>query len=51
MDRSRIIGPDEQEMYRLSRIWHGVCNFELFFSLDGGKMPGMTRYVDSYRTQ
>jgi hypothetical protein len=51
MDRSRIIGPDEQEMYRLSRIWHGVCNFELFFSLDGGKMPGMTRYVNSYRTQ
>jgi hypothetical protein len=29
MDRSRVIGPDEQELFRLSRLWHGVCNLEL----------------------
>lgn len=28
-DRSRSIGPDEQELYRLARVWHGVCNLEL----------------------
>lgn len=28
-DRSRSIGPDEQELYRLARAWHGVCNLEL----------------------
>lgn len=28
-DRSRSLGPDEQELYRLSRLWHGVCNLEL----------------------
>lgn len=50
MDRTRLIRPEEQKMYRLSRIWHGVCNFELFFSLDGGKMPGMTRYVNLPQT-
>jgi hypothetical protein len=44
-DRSRIMEPTEQELYRVSRLWHGVCNFELFFSLDGGKVPGMTRQV------
>jgi hypothetical protein len=43
MDRSRTISLEEQEWYRISRLWHGVCNLELFFSLDGGKLPGMTR--------
>jgi hypothetical protein len=28
-DRSRSVGPDEQELYRLSRLWHGICNLEL----------------------
>jgi hypothetical protein len=44
-DKSRTIEPAEQELYRVSRLWHGVCNFELFFSLDGGKVPDMTRQV------
>lgn len=43
MNRSRTISLEEQEWYRMSRLWHGVCNLELFFSLDGGKLPGMTR--------
>jgi hypothetical protein len=30
-DRSRSLGLDEQELYRFSRIWHGVCNFELLY--------------------
>jgi hypothetical protein len=29
MDRSRTMGQDEKELYRLSRMWHGVCNLEL----------------------
>jgi hypothetical protein len=49
VDRSRTITHEEQEWYRMSRLWHGVCNLELFFSLDGGKLPGMTRYVDGRR--
>lgn len=44
-NRSGSTGPDEQESYRLARVWHGVCNLELFFSLDGGKSPGMTRHL------
>lgn len=28
-DRSRSIGQDEQDLYRLARVWHGVCNLEL----------------------
>ncbi|KAF1833505.1 hypothetical protein BDW02DRAFT_589605 [Decorospora gaudefroyi] len=43
--RSRLITTDEQELYRLSRIWHGICNLELFFSLDGGKLPGLTLHT------
>ncbi|KAH7379428.1 hypothetical protein DE146DRAFT_794064 [Phaeosphaeria sp. MPI-PUGE-AT-0046c] len=43
--RSGSISSDEQELYRLARVWHGVCNLELFFSLDGGKSPGMTRHL------
>ncbi|KAH8719259.1 hypothetical protein GQ44DRAFT_623700 [Phaeosphaeriaceae sp. PMI808] len=42
---SRLVDSDEQELYRLSRLWHGICNLELFFSLDGGKMPSMTMHV------
>ncbi|KAH7065892.1 hypothetical protein BKA63DRAFT_558116 [Paraphoma chrysanthemicola] len=40
--RGRAIGADEKELYRLTRVWYGVCNLELFFSLDGGKLPRMT---------
>jgi hypothetical protein len=29
MDRSRSMGQDEKELYRLSRMWHGICNLEL----------------------
>jgi hypothetical protein len=43
IDRTRTISREEQDWYRMSRVWHGVCNLELFFSLDGGKLPGMTR--------
>lgn len=28
-NRSGSTGPDEQESYRLARVWHGVCNLEL----------------------
>jgi hypothetical protein len=28
-NRSRSMGLDEKELYRLSRMWHGVCNLEL----------------------
>ncbi|QRD03763.1 hypothetical protein JI435_163710 [Parastagonospora nodorum SN15] len=45
MNRSRTMSLEEQEWYRISRLWHGVCNLELFFSLDGGKLPGMTSYL------
>jgi hypothetical protein len=27
--RGRTIENDEREMYRLSRVWYGVCNLEL----------------------
>jgi hypothetical protein len=27
--RTRSVDADEQELYRLSRIWHGICNLEL----------------------
>ncbi|KAF2702978.1 hypothetical protein K504DRAFT_485987 [Pleomassaria siparia CBS 279.74] len=42
---SRQLGdnnPEEKELYRLVRVWYGVCNLDLFFSLDGGKLPGIT---------
>ncbi|KAF1925636.1 C6 zinc finger domain-containing protein [Didymella exigua CBS 183.55] len=32
-------GTEERELYRLQRVWHGICNLELFFSLDGGHLP------------
>jgi len=62
-NRSNPSGVEERELYRLSRLWHGVCNLELLygyahslmlvavaddccsFSLDGGKMPGMTLHI------
>ncbi|KAF2819259.1 C6 zinc finger domain-containing protein [Ophiobolus disseminans] len=43
--QSGLVDGDEQELYRLSRLWYGVCNIELFFSLDGGKLPGMALHV------
>ncbi|CAO2651706.1 Nn.00g042760.m01.CDS01 [Neocucurbitaria sp. VM-36] len=45
--RSRIVDDQEQELYRLTRIWHGICNLELFFSLDGGKLPGLAFQTSS----
>ncbi|KAF7677633.1 c6 zinc finger domain-containing protein [Alternaria burnsii] len=45
--RPRVITTDEQNLYRLSRVWHGICNLELFFSLDGGKLPGLTLQMSS----
>lgn len=27
--RPRVITTDEQNLYRLSRAWHGICNLEL----------------------
>lgn len=28
-NRSRPVDSEEQELYRLSRVWHGICNLEL----------------------
>jgi hypothetical protein len=28
-DRLGGISPEEKELYRLCRIWHGICNLEL----------------------
>ncbi|KAF1976265.1 hypothetical protein BU23DRAFT_578644 [Bimuria novae-zelandiae CBS 107.79] len=39
--REGPVSKEEKQLYRLVRIWYGVCNLELFFSLDGGKMPAM----------
>ncbi|KAJ4985515.1 hypothetical protein SVAN01_08986 [Stagonosporopsis vannaccii] len=33
---------EQSELYRLQRVWHGICNLELFFSLDGGHVPVVT---------
>lgn len=33
---------EERELYRLQRVWHGICNLDLFFSLDGGHTPSVT---------
>lgn len=30
-DRTRVISAEEQTLYRLSRIWLGICNFELLY--------------------
>ncbi|KAH6625555.1 hypothetical protein C7974DRAFT_337563 [Boeremia exigua] len=38
-DHSRT---EQSELYRLQRVWHGICNLELFFSLDGGHVPAVT---------
>ena len=45
------IGEDEEHLYRLARVWHGVCNLELFFSLDGGKMPATILRTTSRRVR
>ncbi|XPS80521.1 hypothetical protein M3J09_012474 [Ascochyta lentis] len=36
-----FVSADESELYRLQRVWHGICNLELFFSLDGGHTPSV----------
>ena len=28
-DRSGNVDSDERELYRLARVWHGICNLEL----------------------
>ncbi|UPX21088.1 uncharacterized protein EKO05_0011292 [Ascochyta rabiei] len=35
------VSAEERELYRLQRVWHGICNLELFFSLDGGHTPSI----------
>ncbi|PVH98088.1 hypothetical protein DM02DRAFT_673627 [Periconia macrospinosa] len=45
------VGDEEKELYRLARVWHGICNMELFFSLDGGKSPGITLRISSRRVR
>ncbi|KAF1847279.1 uncharacterized protein K460DRAFT_306294 [Cucurbitaria berberidis CBS 394.84] len=45
--RLRAVDDDERGLYRLARIWHGICNLELFFSLDGGKLPNLTIQTSS----
>ncbi|KAF2678894.1 hypothetical protein K458DRAFT_376031 [Lentithecium fluviatile CBS 122367] len=37
--RPRAVDASERTLYRSTRVWLGICNFELFFSLDGGKLP------------
>ena len=27
--RPRVVTTEEQNLYRLSRVWHGICNLEL----------------------
>lgn len=49
--RSSTTSPEDQELYRYSRVWHGICNLELFFSLDGGKLPGMTFETSSRKVR
>ncbi|KAF1960866.1 C6 zinc finger domain-containing protein [Byssothecium circinans] len=39
----------EKELYRLARVWFGICNLELFFSLDGGKLPSIILRTSSRR--
>ncbi|CAI6337590.1 unnamed protein product [Periconia digitata] len=45
------VGEEERELYRMARIWHGICNMELFFSLDGGKSPGINLRISSRRVR
>ncbi|KAF2650537.1 C6 zinc finger domain-containing protein [Lophiostoma macrostomum CBS 122681] len=40
--RNGSISLEEQELYRLARVWHGIVNLELFFALDGGHLPNIT---------
>ncbi|KAF2637593.1 hypothetical protein P280DRAFT_407200 [Massarina eburnea CBS 473.64] len=44
-----MAGEEEKELYRLARVWFGICNLELLFSLDGGKIPGITLRTSSRR--
>ncbi|KAF1937038.1 hypothetical protein EJ02DRAFT_386375 [Clathrospora elynae] len=47
--RSGAETDNERQIYRLCRVWHGICNLELFFSLDGGKLPGLTIHTSPRR--
>ncbi|KAL1598615.1 hypothetical protein SLS60_007755 [Paraconiothyrium brasiliense] len=49
--RTAPISEEEKYLYRLARVWHGVCNLELFFSLDGGKMPATVLRTTSRRVR
>ncbi|OAG04246.1 uncharacterized protein CC84DRAFT_1249991 [Paraphaeosphaeria sporulosa] len=49
--RMAPISDEEKQLYRLARVWHGVCNFELFFALDGGKMPATNLRTTSRRVR
>ncbi|KAH7117548.1 hypothetical protein B0J11DRAFT_467904 [Dendryphion nanum] len=45
--RVTTISSEEKELYRLGRVWHGICNLELFFSLDGGHLPNIAPRTSS----
>ncbi|KAF2118088.1 hypothetical protein BDV96DRAFT_569214 [Lophiotrema nucula] len=47
--RSSDTDANERELYRIARVWYGICNLELFFSLDGGKVPSITLRASSRR--
>ncbi|KAJ4291905.1 hypothetical protein N0V90_009802 [Kalmusia sp. IMI 367209] len=49
--RTTPVSEEEKYLYRLARVWHGVCNLELFFSLDGGKMPATILRTTSRRVR
>lgn len=49
--RATPISEEEKHLYRLTRVWHGICNLELFFSLDGGKMPATILRTTSRRVR
>ena len=39
----------QKHQYRLMRVWLGICNLELFFSLDGGRLPSTRLMVMEQR--
>lgn len=30
-ERSGVVGIEERELYRLSRVWHGICNLDYLY--------------------
>ncbi|ORY10193.1 hypothetical protein BCR34DRAFT_588795 [Clohesyomyces aquaticus] len=48
-ERSSNVSVREKELYRITRVWYGICNLEMFFSLDGGKQPGIEVETSSRR--